>query len=283
MGCLNSNKEFEHRFGNIHLSGPCNMKCYFCIGQHMKGVDAYNNLDEYPLAGMHKFVDICKQEHVGEVFLTGTNTDPALYKHHERLTRFLRKNLPGVVLGFRTNGLGSMPWQLYDKGSVTVQSMDHEIGKAMTGRRQSAVMCEGNLISIADLLGPENVKINIVLGPENVEDTQNTVRAIHGMTGITRFNLREPYGQPKIGAPKWLADIQPFGTVFGNPFWDIDGAMVCHWDVHYTEVESVNLYADGSVSTDYPISRGHHPSGEVKDQSFFAGGRIAPQWNTFRV
>lgn len=61
MGCLNYNKGFEHWFGNIHLSGPCNRACYFCIGQHMMAVDAENNLNTWPLLGIEEFVVLCQQ------------------------------------------------------------------------------------------------------------------------------------------------------------------------------------------------------------------------------
>lgn len=56
MGCLNSDGSFSHWFGNIHLSGPCNRKCYFCIGQHMMALDGENNLDTWPLKNIDGFV-----------------------------------------------------------------------------------------------------------------------------------------------------------------------------------------------------------------------------------
>lgn len=48
--------------------------------------------------------------------------------------------------------------------------------------------------------------------------------------------------------------------------------------MHYVAVASVNLYASGRVSLDYPITRGHADDGVVKDQSAFSGGRGPERW-----
>lgn len=51
--------------------------------------------------------------------------------------------------------------------------------------------------------------------------------------------------------------------------------------MHYTEVESVNLYANGRISHDYPITRGCSPDGVVMGQEHFRhSGRQHPQWLT---
>lgn len=74
-----------------------------------------------------------------------------------------------------------------------------------------------------------------------------------------------------------------FGDQFGMPVYFLNrGLKVVYWDVHYVEVESVNLYANGVVSEDYPVTRGHDPvAGKVEDQSHFTkSGRVHEQWLT---
>ena len=66
--------------------------------------------------------------------------------------------------------------------------------------------------------------------------------------------------------------------VHGMPTYDIDGCAVTYWDVHYVEVESVNLYATGRVSETYPITKGHASTGQVLEQSNFTHGRHMRQW-----
>ena len=276
MGCLNSTSAFSHVFGNIHLSGPCNRKCYFCIGQHMMALDSENNLDTWPLTNIDKFVEQCLERGVKEVNLTGTNTDPLLYKHAGKLTDYLRKHIPGVKLGIRTNGvhsIGNYWW--YDKMSVSVCSLDGEINKKMMGGQPGAVEFFANTFG-------NDFKVNIILGPENTRDGDlfRTLKRLVLM-GVTRVNLREPYGQPHIGDPMASLCI-PSSPRLGMPVYQWGPMEVTYWDVHYVEVESVNLYANGRVSSDYPITRGHAESGEVHDQSFFPGGRVREQWMTLR-
>ncbi len=122
-----------------------------------------------------------------------------------------------------------------------------------------------------------DIKINVVMGPENVNngDIFNTLnRLIH--MGVRRVNLREPYGQPHIGDP--MPTTLYTKQVLGMPSYNWQGLSVTYWDVHYVEVESVNLYANGRISVTYPITKGHDESGEVHDQTFFPGGRIHEQW-----
>ncbi len=75
MGCLNDEGQFPHWFGNIHLSGPCNRSCYFCIGQHMMALDKENNLNKTP-ENLGRFIGECTERKVKEVCITGTNTEP---------------------------------------------------------------------------------------------------------------------------------------------------------------------------------------------------------------
>jgi hypothetical protein len=69
----------------------------------MMALDALNTLDKWPLPGLDKFIEECKEKDVKEVYLTGTNTDPLLYKHHNHLIKVLRNN--GFSPGIRTNGV----------------------------------------------------------------------------------------------------------------------------------------------------------------------------------
>jgi hypothetical protein len=124
-----------------------------------------------------------------------------------------------------------------------------------------------------------DIKINVVLGPENVNggDIFKTLETLQGMN-VRRVNLREPYGQPHIGDPLAKSPAKYVKQVLGMPSYDYRGMSVTYWDVHYVEVESVNLYANGKVSITYPITKGHDPSGTVLPQVFFPGGRIHEQW-----
>lgn len=281
MGCLNSQGQFSHWFGNIHLSGPCNRACYFCIGQHMPGLDPVNNLDTWPLKGMEDFLAECRKHNIGEVNLTGSDTDPLLYRHLPELTGFLREQIPGITLGIRTNAILEPKHpeliDLFDKGSISVTSFDPEIYRKTMGR--------GSPPDVAGFIQRHpnfRLKANVVLCPETCQngsqDFLNTIRMLN-LLGVKTVNLREPYGQTHIGNP--LASRgKPDSEIFGMPTYEVfPGTHVTYWDVHYVEVESVNLYAQGHVSVTYPVTKGHDPVlGTVFDQSKFAVGRQFEQW-----
>lgn len=275
MGCLNSTGNFAHWFGNIHLSGPCNRACYFCIGQHMMALDPLDNLGVWPLRSFSRFVADCRARNVREVNLTGSNTDPLLYRHHSELHAALRAELPGSVVGMRTNGALATQhpevWRLYDKASVSVTSLNPELYRATMGHGSPP-----DIAAILALKPGMPVKLNVVLCPETVRsgDILRTLDALAD-AGVRTVNLREPYGQPHIGTPL----TNPVGERFGMPRYAWRGMDVTYWDVHYVEVESVNLYANGTVSETYPITRGHAPDGTVLGQEHWeASGRHTRQW-----
>lgn len=283
MGCLNSNKNFEHWFANIHFSGPCNRACYFCIGQHMMALDPLNTLDTWPLPGFERFIDECKLHNISEVNLTGSNTDPLLYRHLPELKERLSKELPGLTLGLRTNGVLALHrpdlWALFDKASISITSTDPVHYQLTMGKGQPP-----NVYRIRQMVPDMPLKVNIVLCPVTVV-AGDLMRTLENLSrfGITTVNLREPYGQPHIGDP--MDQRYRVGDRFGMPRYEYAGMDVTYWDVHYVEVESVNLYSNGEVSTTYPVTKGHDPiEGKVEDQSHFpTSGRVSAQWLTYTL
>lgn len=284
MGCLNYTKKFDHCFGNIHLSGPCNRSCYFCIGQYMPGQDMNNNLTG-ELRGLDAFIAQCKLRGVTEVNITGTNTDPLMRDGLIGLCQYLRSE--GFTnIGIRTNAvqhdklIAVIPY--IDKFSVSITSFDPAVYKTTMGSGTPPDLQP--IIEAADAANVP-IKLNVVLCPENVKDGDilTTISRARDL-GIVKINFREPYGQARIGDVLAARGYRQTKTVFGNPCYEfVSGTtpyIACtYWDVHYTEVESINLYADGRISTDYPITLGHSEElGAVKDQSNFEQGRQREQW-----
>lgn len=282
MGCLNSESANNwHWFGNIHLSGPCNRSCYFCIGQHMLALDSLNVLDTWPLPNIEPFLNRCKELGVKDIYLTGTNTEPLLFKHSDKLKELVDTFVPGSILGLRTNGVGATVAKLsyFKKGSITICSFNPETYRKMMGQGTPPNLDEfSNMAVKARWI---DLKVNVVLGPENRNEIEEIISNVEN-AGVNRINLREPYGQPHVGDPLALYGFKPTSLNRGQPTYTIGRVSVTYWDVHYCEVESVNLYASGRISEDYPITRGHVESGRVMDQNNFPGGRINEQWVTLR-
>jgi hypothetical protein len=277
MGCLNDDDRWEHWFGNVHLSGPCNRRCYFCIGQHMMALDALNTLHTpaREMKGFMSFIEACKAKGIRSVNLTGTNTDPLLYDSIPNMVMELRLLLPGVSVGIRTNGSSHhSDIRYFDHGSITVCSADYHTNLEIMGGPPP------DLGALAEWNDLSQFKLNCVLGPlsANMENVAGLVD-LASAWGITRINLREPYGQEHVGS-EWIGSI-PDGTVLQEsvPFWDFGEVRVFYWDVHYVAVRSVNLYANGRISMEYPITKGHIEGGVVIPQSEFQGHhRRQKQW-----
>jgi len=248
----------------------------------MMSLDTFNNLDVWPLTNIDKFVEQCNTKGIKEVNLTGSNTDPLLYKHLEELTKYLRERIPGVMLGVRTNGVGDIDLLKYfDKGSMSITSFNDKIYKNTMGQGHPPIDNLKRLL-LSEYPIANNLKINVVLCPELLQlpnrDLDNTVLELFKLGKIKKINVRQPYGQPHIDNP--FSDLSIHKIVYGNPCYLIYDMEVTVWDVHYTEVESINLYANGIVSITYPVTKGCHPVyGNVKGQEHFTkSGRVNEQW-----
>lgn len=233
----------------------------------MMALDPLNNLDKWPLDNINEFVCICRAKGVREINITGTNTDPLLYRKTPRLLSYLRLEIPGVKIGIRTNGALVMArqstWNDYDKASISLPSFDPVIYEKMMGSKDVP-----DLEKIIDSTSMP-IKINVVLSPF-LTDLPATLDRLNGL-GILTVNLREPYGQPHVGDPMEARHMLPVKRVYGMPTYRWKDMLVTYWDVHYCEVESVNLYANGRVSLTYPITKGHDYRGKVIPQE---------QWGT---
>lgn len=264
MGCLNDDWGREHKFGNIHLSGPCNRTCYFCIGQHMPGVRGLNTLGTWPLPGLDKFLQQAAELELSQVFLTGSDTEPALYEHHEELIWSTKLALGKVSVGIRTNGTRPHVLSAYDEGSLSITSFDPELYRATMG---------GEVPDVVDCLRRmSHLMLYMCLTPHTtISIHQDIVTACD--LGFQKINLRELYGQPNVGNPLHNHPSYKYtGEFLGNPQYRhiAFDSIITYWDVHYTECTSLNLYANGRVSRTYSVTAGHDPSvGEVKPQLEF--------------
>lgn len=104
------------------------------------------------------------------------------------------------------------------------------------------------------------VKLSCVLTPTN--DSPAAVRryiaAARGL-GVTRIAFRHVHD---AAAPRACPPPRPlFGGLVparmhaGNPVYDLHGVEVTHWCFEGTTGDSLNLFADGSLSSEYLLTR----------------------------
>lgn len=237
-------------FANILFAGPCNLRCPYCIGKQVDPTLNRNNLDEFPLRNLDAFVELLRSFRIRQVILTGTTTDPQLYRHEARLIRWLRDRLPEAQISLHTNGQLALEkiddFNLYDRTTVSLPSFDPDIYEKMTGSRQVPDL--GTIARAARF----PVKVSCIINEHNAGQVETFLARCHEI-GIRRLVFRQLYGDPH----RWdiLSNLTPVRTYRNNPVYDYDGMEITIWNFDRTTSTSLNLFSDGSISSEYLLAR----------------------------
>lgn len=239
-------------FANILFAGPCNQRCPYCIGRQLDPALSRSNLETWPLLNLGRFVDLLKQHHVDQVTLTGANTDPQLYCHEADLVNSLREMVSGIKISLHTNGQLAMAkmdtFNLYDRATISYPSFDRHTFFEMTGVRRmpdlDAILRRARI----------PVKISCVIGPENASQVPAFLDQCHRL-GIKRLVFRQQFGSPVSWQPP--PTLKQIGTYRDNPVYDDAGMQVTYWNFGRTTASSLNLFANGSISTEYLLALYH--------------------------
>jgi molybdenum cofactor biosynthesis enzyme MoaA len=265
---VNSERARSYDFANILFAGPCNLRCPYCIGQQVDPALNRNNLDEFPLRNLDAFTEHLRCHRVRQVVLTGTTTDPQLYRHEARLIAWLRERLPKARISLHTNGqlaLAKMDiLNLYDRVSLSLPSFDPDIHEKMTGSRRIPDLTA--IVRAAHV----PVKVSCVISEHNADQVDTFLARCHEI-GVRRLVLRQLYGDPR----RWdvLDDtsrlhLTPVGTYRDNPVYDYRGMEITYWRFDHTASTSLNLFSDGTISAEYLLTKAR-PSPRIQT----TGGR----------
>jgi MoaA/NifB/PqqE/SkfB family radical SAM enzyme len=234
--------------GNVH---PCNARCPFCIGKQIDSHLNMDNLSTYPLRNIDQFIALIDRYAIRQVVFSGTNTDPQLYRHEQRLISHLRGVLPGVQLSLHTNGRLAMKkidtFNLYDRVCVSIPSFNPAIYQKMMG-----------VPGLPDLeqilrLAQVPVKVSCVVTDNNAVDMGVYLKGCQGL-GIRRVVLRKLYGERRswqVLLPGGHLPLVRSGSIHGNPVYEFDGMEVTLWDFGRTQAQSINLFSTGEISKTY--------------------------------
>jgi len=255
----------QYDFANILFAGPCNQRCFYCIGHQVDPALNQNNLDEFPLRNQDAFVDLLRQHHVRQIVFTGTNTDPQLYRHEARLIGWLRGQLPDAQISLHTNGQLALDkikvFNLYDRATVSFPSFDPDTFEKMTSTRQ--------MPDLAAIVRTTRipVKVSCLVNEHNADQVDEFLTRCHEI-GVRRLVLRQPYGPTsrrhafvplKPGAGCTLS-----GVYRNNPVYDYRGMEVTCWRFFRTVSTALDLFSDGSISTEYLLTRASSRSNETQ-------------------
>lgn len=243
-------KPKTYDFANILFAGPCNLRCPYCIGKQMDPTFNRHNLNEFPLRNLDAFVELLRHHRVRQIILTGTTTDPQLYRREERLIRWLREQLPNAQISLHTNGQLALDkidiLNLYDRVSLSFPSFDPDTYERMTGSRRVPDLAA--IVRAARV----PIKVSCVINEHNAGQAADFLAHCHEI-GIRRLVFRQLYGDPR----RWdvLSSLTPTGTYRGNPVYDYDGMEVTYWNFYRTSSTSLNLFSDGTISSEYLLTR----------------------------
>jgi len=245
-----------YEFGNILFAGPCNQQCTFCIGQQLAPDLSPRNTRQWPLTNLDRFVDEMNRTRTKRIIMTGTTTDPQLYKHEGRLVEHLRTEIPDCHLSIHTNGLLALQklnnFNQYDTATLSVNSFNPE-----TFRKIHGVRTMPDVGAIVKAAAPK-LKLSCVLTADNIDEVGSYLETAARL-GITRVALRHALdvgtGSVRLPTPAVLRAATPTHEHCGNPVYDIDGVEVTHWAFDETSGHSLNLFADGTLSPIYMLSK----------------------------
>lgn len=251
-------------FANILFSGRCSARCPFCIGQQIDPRLHRDNLDDYPPRGLERFIELVQRFCIPQVVLTGSNTDPQLYRHEARLLDCLRQALPaGTQISLHTNGRLALRkldlLRRYDRLCISFPAFDPGVYRQIMD-----VPDPPDLERIVALAGIP-VKVSCVLTRHNLPGMPAYLERLQQI-GVQRLVLRQVYQESGAANPDWDISIDPsalrlrqVGAYRGNPVFEYNQMasgsqnplQVTLWDFAGSASRSINLFSSGAISQEY--------------------------------
>ncbi len=262
------NRERENPvFANINLQGPCNYKCFFCLGKDIKCLKSnYLNVHFKKWKNFDNYLDICKKNNIKKIYLTGQNTDPLLYKYLLELIEYLKSK--DFIVGIRTNGLLAIEKKkelesLNGTISYSVHSLNDETNLKITEVKKTI-----NLNDINKFIN-RNYRIGIVVNRYNKNEIIDMIKELSSNKNIRYIQLRgcatdNRYDELKedIDAYKEISNYIKNNFKFLRNFYkaeiyDVYGVEVTLWKTVETTINSFNYFTEGIISYDYFVVEGY--------------------------
>jgi len=209
----------------------------------------------FPPRNLDKLMELIWQQEIRQVILTGTDTDPQLYLHEEKLLRLLREQMPPETrLVLHTNGRLALHkidiLNQYDRVSISIPSFN-----PLTYRKMMGVPHPPDLKEIIQQSAVP-VKISCVITKDNANEIDEFLVRCQEM-GVQRIVLRKLYGENHSWEALLRITLQltQMGAYRGNPVYRYQGMEITLWDFAETESSSINLFSNGLISDQYLLPK----------------------------
>ena len=259
----------KYTFANINLLGKCNANCYFCLGKDIDELLSLQDQTQLHFSewkNFERFLNVCKENDIKKLYITGQNTDALIYKYFDELVEYLESK--GFLVGIRTNGylaeqkLDSIN-KCNDEIGYSIHSLKPEQNYKIMGHRDFP-----NWEYIIPNTKPVT-RVAIVVNRYNVDDFFDLVKYISKFDNVSYIQARristdtryeeleediklyeELYNKVKDKFPK----VKDF---YSAEIFEIYGKEVCFWRTVQTTVNSINYFTDGTLSEEYFVVEGY--------------------------
>lgn len=259
----------EYSFANINLLGKCNVDCFFCLGKdleeqfkpHNQLYTHYRNWKNFEM-----FLDICKQNKISKLYITGQNTDSLLYDYLDELINYL--HVKEFKVGLRTNGyLALTKIDTINKCELSTGYSIHSINP-ITNRMIMGRISLPEWEKIIPITN--NVRVSIVLNRCNESEFFSILRYISRFTNVKYVQVRRVSTDTRemMLAPD-VASYERIYTEVSRAFplirkffadaeeYNIYGIPTVFWRTVKTSVNSMNYFTDGTISRMYFVVEGY--------------------------
>lgn len=269
---INKNRKREKfTFANINLLGTCNANCYFCLGKDItKELSGKNQLDTHfsKWKNFDKFIEMCKQEGIKKLYLTGQTADGLQYKYLREIIDYLQED--GFAVGVRTNGRLALQKMdcinaMKDEVAYSIHTLKPQVNEKIMGFRSIP-----NWDKIIPLSG-DNVRISIVLCRYNIDEFDELIRYIANFDNVRYIQVRRISTDARFDLLKEDIELyEHFYQKFANEHTEdrisdfylaqrymLYGKEINFWRTVETSVNSLNYFTDGTCSDEYFIVEGY--------------------------
>lgn len=255
-------------FANINLLGKCNVDCFFCLGKDIDPILSKQNQTKLSFQNWKNFpafLDLCEENGVRRMYVTGQNTDALIYKHIDELVDMLQDR--GFDVGLRTNGylwktkLSTMQKCRRSVG-LSIHTLDPKTNGKIMGREE---------IPDWDTIIPQipNVRVSVVINRYNEHEMPSLFKYLSKFSNVKYVQVRrictdtrETYLLPDVEAYERVADQiakehHQIGEFYTAPIYMLYGKEFCFWRTVKTSIDSYNYFTDGTISDEYFVVEGY--------------------------